>query len=690
MSAQKIVYMNEFNVRMGKATYLPLVSGILRVYAETSERVRANYRFKPFLFCIDRFENLIAQYDEEPAMATFSICMWNEQLSLQLAREIKARWPNCLIVFGGSQCPHDSEAYLAEHAFIDVAVRAEGEEAFYGICERFIDSRDFSGVPNVTFRHPISGETIANSEKSDFERDLDSYPSPYTTGVFDYMFAAHPEYDFQAIIETNRGCPFLCTFCYWGRGGTTRRYRYHSLDRVHAEVDWVARSGIRYLFNADSNFGMHKRDGEIVDMLIESKMKHNYPEKFRTCWGKNTDDKIFMLAAKLHKYDMEKGITLARQSNSKPVLANIKRGNIKLSSYAALQRRFNDLDVPVYTEMILGLPGESYETWREGIEQILQSGLKNQLFVYQCEVYPNTEMGDPEYQRSFGIETLRTELREIHGSIRNQGWVTEYQDIIVASQSMTNNDWRRMTKLATMTMLLHSMKLGFYVLGWLSDQFDLPHIGLIEFISEARLRLDDTPILRDELAFLESYLDAMMAGAGRGCVLPGYLDIYWDIEEALFIRVAEKLDAFFGEFESVVRQYLDSESVSYDDREVSEVMRYQRLRIPSATSDDGRTEPFAFNVPEYFDHLFSTDTIPLVREQQRLTTRPIDYKGDKGRFVRETILWGRKSGTLIVKCAWNSLERTDCSSEIVEAQRAERAKVILADWPSASAATMAP
>ena len=204
-------------------------------------------------------------------MATFSICMWNEQLSLQLAREIKSRWPNCLIVFGGSQCPHDSKAYLAEHAFIDVAVRAEGEEAFYGICERFMDSRDFSGVPNVTFRHPVSGETIVNSEKSDFERDLDSYPSPYTSGMFDYMFAAHPETDFQAIIETNRGCPFLCTFCYWGRGGTTRRYRYHSLERVRDEIEWVARSGIRYLFNADSNFGMHKRDGEIVDMLIESK-----------------------------------------------------------------------------------------------------------------------------------------------------------------------------------------------------------------------------------------------------------------------------------------------------------------------------------------------------------------------------------------------------------------------------------
>ena len=688
MSSKKIVYMNEFNVRMGKATYLPLVSGILRAYAETDEEIRANYTFKPFLFCIDRFENLIAQYDEAPTMATFSISMWNERLSLQMAREIKSRWPDCLVVFGGAQCPHDSRSYLEQHDFIDVSVRAEGEDAFFGICKRFIKSCDFSGVPNVTFRHPATGEIVANPENSDFERDLDHYPSPYTSGVFDYMFARHPEYEFQAIIETNRGCPFLCTFCYWGRGGTTRRYRYHSLERVRQEVEWVARSGIRYLFNANSNFGMHKRDGEIVDMLIESKKKFNHPEKFRTCWGKNTDDKIFMLAAKLHKYDMEKGITLARQSNSKPVLANIKRGNIKLSSYAALQRRFNDLDVPVYTEMILGLPGETYESWRDGIQQILEAGLKNQLFVYQCEVYPNTEMGDPDYQRRFGIQTLRTELREIHGSIRNQGWVTEYQDIIVASQSMSNADWRRMTKLATMTMLLHSMKLGFYVLGWLSDRYDLPHVGLIEFMSEQQLRLNSTPIIRQELAYLDSYLDAMMAGAGRGCVLPGYLDIYWDIEEALFVRITENLDAFFREFESVVRQYLDSEGVVYDEREVAEVIRYQRLRIPRAVSDGSTTQEFSFNVPEYFDHLFSTDTIPLALEQQRLVTKPIDYKGDQGKFVRETILWGRKSGTLLVKCSWNSLDRP-ASSDSVETLRAERARIILANWPSAAAANAA-
>jgi radical SAM superfamily enzyme YgiQ (UPF0313 family) len=689
MTANKIVYMNEFNVRMGRATYLPLVSGILRAYAETNPRVKANFKFKPFLFCIDRFENIIGQYDEMPDMVTFSISMWNEQLSLHLAREIKARWPDCLIVFGGAQLPHNSTEYLKEHTFIDVGVSAEGEEAFFQICDRFLDSRDFSGINNVTFRKPVTSEIVTSAEHSDFDRDLDSYPSPYLAGLFDDMFEKHPEYDFQAIIETNRGCPFLCTFCYWGRGGTTRRYRYHSLDRVRGEIDWAARNGIRYMFNADSNFGMHKRDGEIVDMLIESKKKYGYPEKFRTCWGKNTDDKIFMLAAKLHKYEMEKGITLARQSNSKPVLANIKRGNIKLESYAALQRRFNDLDVPVYTEMILGLPGETYGSWRDGIQQILDAGLKNQLFVYQCEVYPNTEMGDPEYQRRFGIQTKRTELREIHGIIRDKKWIAEYQDVIVSTDSMTNNDWRRMTKLATLTMLLHSMKLGFYALGWLSERFGLPHVGLIEFLSEQRMRSDSAPLIRGELAYIDGYLDNMMNGAGRGCVVPGYLDIYWDIEEALFIRVCERLDDFYREFESVVRQYLDHEGMAYSPVEVSEVIRYQRLRIPQFNNSGSRTETFTMNVPEYFDHLFNTKAIPLVRERQTMVTNPVDYNGDQGRFVRETILWGRKSGTLMVKCTWQSQERLESSSDVVASARAERAKVILDNWPVSFSANMA-
>ena len=77
--------------------------------------------------------------------------------------------------------------------------------------------------------------------------------------------------EFQSIIETNRGCPFQCTYCYWGKGGLNRKYRHHSLERVSKELEWCAQNKIRYVFSADSNFGMHNRDMEIAKNLVELK-----------------------------------------------------------------------------------------------------------------------------------------------------------------------------------------------------------------------------------------------------------------------------------------------------------------------------------------------------------------------------------------------------------------------------------
>ena len=47
--------------------------------------------------------------------------MWNEQLSLRVAQEIKRRYPNCRIIFGGAQVPHEPQEYFIKHPFIDFA-----------------------------------------------------------------------------------------------------------------------------------------------------------------------------------------------------------------------------------------------------------------------------------------------------------------------------------------------------------------------------------------------------------------------------------------------------------------------------------------------------------------------------------------------------------------------------------------
>ena len=64
-------------------------------------------------------------------------------------------------------------------------------------------------------------------------------------------------------------CPFTCTYCAWGDDWLRASNRF-SIERVIAEIDYIANKFKKkkefngYLYLADSNFGMHKRDLEIA------------------------------------------------------------------------------------------------------------------------------------------------------------------------------------------------------------------------------------------------------------------------------------------------------------------------------------------------------------------------------------------------------------------------------------------
>src|SRR5439155_23794791 len=99
---------------------------------------------------------IVAQYDN-PSVAAFSTSMWNEQLSLRVAAEVRKRFPECLIVFGGPQVPHHPAEYFDVNPFIDVAVRGEGEEAFSEILLRALESREFDGIARMAWRDLSTG-----------------------------------------------------------------------------------------------------------------------------------------------------------------------------------------------------------------------------------------------------------------------------------------------------------------------------------------------------------------------------------------------------------------------------------------------------------------------------------------------------------------------------------------------------
>src|SRR6185295_515192 len=106
-----------------------------------------------------------------------------------------------------------------------------------------------------------------------------------------------PDLHFQALQETNRGCPYACTFCAWGSASLSKLRQFDE-RRVVDEMEWMARHKIEFLYNADANWGILPRDVALTEALVAIKEKHGYPQKFRAAFAKNSNETIFQISKK--------------------------------------------------------------------------------------------------------------------------------------------------------------------------------------------------------------------------------------------------------------------------------------------------------------------------------------------------------------------------------------------------------
>ncbi len=169
-------------------------------------------------------------------------------------------------------------------------------------------------------------------------RDLSEVPSPFVNGLFDDLMRANPDEHWIGLWETNRGCPFQCTFCDWG-SATAGKLNKFDVDRLLDEVDWFAPK-IEYVFCCDANFGILPRDVDIAKRVAEVKRATGYPVALSVQNTKNATDRAYETQKILSDAGLNKGVALSMQSVDTHTLESIKRQNISLETYLELQRRF--------------------------------------------------------------------------------------------------------------------------------------------------------------------------------------------------------------------------------------------------------------------------------------------------------------------------------------------------------------
>ena len=156
--------------------------------------------------------------------------------------------------------------------------------------------------------------------------DLGIYPSPYITGEFDHWVDGK----FYLPIETNRGCPYGCTFCDWG-AATLAKIARLSDERVFGEVEFAAKHKIQTLGFCDANFGILPRDLDIARFIVSMKEKYGYPLEVGYTNAKTASPRLTEIVKVLSDAGLIASGQILMQTTDEQILKNVERANIKMS-----------------------------------------------------------------------------------------------------------------------------------------------------------------------------------------------------------------------------------------------------------------------------------------------------------------------------------------------------------------------
>jgi len=366
------------------AYYLPYSAGVLWSYAQRMSAITERWHLQHLVWRRDPIEAVYKQL-ADCSMIGFSTYIWNKSYNYELARQIKAYNPSCVIAFGGPEPPVERSDIFQQHPYIDVVVKKEGEVAFADLLYN-------GALPTVRgLLLNDAGRAVDTGAAVRIDR-LDQIPSPYTTGVFDAIMAENPTVTWNATLETNRGCPYQCTFCDWG-SLTYNKVKQFDLQRVFAEIEWMGQHACDWMSITDANFGMFvERDDLIVEKVIAVQAEHSYPRRMGLSWAKNQRAEVVKLAKKLTARGFNNGLTLSVQSLDDRVLGEIKRRNLEINRLNEVFDLCQAEGITVNTELILGLPGETLDSWRRNVWSLLEINQHSGIEFFQAQLLENAEM----------------------------------------------------------------------------------------------------------------------------------------------------------------------------------------------------------------------------------------------------------------------------------------------------------
>lgn len=371
---------------------LPLAIGILWEYAMTNPTNRQKWQLQQVVYkkeAINETAQALAQCD----LVAFSTYVWNSEYQFELARQIKELNPKCYTVFGGQEIHANLSNFWEERQqYIDLAIVGDGFKSFSLILEQW-PNLNLDSIPGAQTKNYFSGEAPR-------EENLESVPSPYLNGFYDHIIEKEQNTGvmLQVTMQTSRGCPYSCSFCDQGREYKNKVY-FYNIDQVKQEFEWCGKNKIVFIALADDNWGIATRDIELMEHLCQVKLKYGYPDVIDVTFAKNAPERVVQIAKIDKKYgtNLIRGVTSALQSKNPKTLEAIRRVNLPIDKQTKYLQELRDINTPIYAELIWPLPYETYDTFLNGIDQVVESKLYDWVAIYPLNMVKSADLYNDFY-----------------------------------------------------------------------------------------------------------------------------------------------------------------------------------------------------------------------------------------------------------------------------------------------------
>ncbi len=341
----------------------------------------------------------------------------------------------------------------------------------------------------------------------------------------------------------------------------------------------MAKNRICFCICADSNFGILDRDEKIADYITNLKKQYGYPQKFETIATKNKSDLTFHINSKLETANLNRGISLAIQSFSPDVLKIIGRQNIPYENFAKELTRYRNGGMFTYTDLILGLPGETLESFCKGMFEVIEAGQHDSININRCELLPNSKMYEKDFVETYKIKTIRSALCQNHSKISENALNSSRSQLVVETATLPMQDWRTALRISVCVQSFHC----FGLLKFLAIYLRKAHnVSYYDFYMNLYAWIErESSFLKQTVDTVCASIDKFLQKEGNLCFFDyRFGNMYWDFQEGLFLLCAINAEEFYMEIKKYASQYFTDKEL-FDD-----IFNYQKEIIALPTQEE--------------------------------------------------------------------------------------------------------